>query len=318
MSSQLFDNTVCLAVTFHRAGQHRRIRRGEAEVVSVGNGGNKPDQGQFTIGGGDKSDQGQFSVNKRIFSSDHYQAAMSIAHKFSAWLHNRSVPCPLKRGTELIPVTMLDEVYAELDRAQTEYGVEADALLAEYEQLKQEAQQRLKDLYREDDYATPEQLRRAFWVERRMFDFSPPGEAKLSEAVYQQERNRWQETFAEAEQEVRLALRESMLSLVSHLAEKLQPLSDGKKVVLHESAVNKVVEFLDLFDRRNVLNDQELKVLVAKARQVLNGDGMMTEALRRDETVRDIVSRRMEEVKTGLNFLIKNGPARVISFDEED
>jgi len=43
----------------------------------------------------------------------------------------------------------------------------------------------------------------------------------------------------------------------------------------------------------------------------------MTEALRRDETVRNIVSRRMEEVKSGLNALIKSGPARVISFEED-
>jgi len=305
MGSQLFDNTVCLAVTFHRAGQHRRIRRGEAEVIS-------------SVNNTDKPDQDQFSVGKKIFSSEHYRSAMRIAIKFDVWMHNRAVPCPLKRGTELIPVGMLDEVYAKLDQAQAEYSAEADALLAEYDQLKQEARQKLKDLYREEDYPEPNRLRQSFWVERRMFDFSPPGEAKLSESVYRQERDRWQQTFAEAENEVRLALRESMLVLVSHLAERLKPLPDGKKRKLHGSAVDKVVEFLDLFDRRNVLNDNELKVLVAKARQVLSADNMMTEALREDETIRNIVGRRMEEVKTGLNALIESGPARVISFDEED
>jgi len=304
MSSQLFDNTVCLAVTFHRAGQHRRIRRGEAEVVSTGNSKEKPDQERFSVG-------------KRIFTSDHYLSAERIAGKFDQWLHRRAVPCPLKRGTELIPVGMLDEVYAELDRAQAAYDAEADALLAEYEELKADARRDLKDLYREQDYPSPDALRRAFWVERRMFDFSPPNKAKLSEIVYREERSRWRQTFFDAEIEVKQALRESMLTLVSHLAERLQPSPDGKKKVLHDSAVDKVVEFLELFDRRNVLNDEELKALVVRARRVLNGDGAMADALRQDRTVREIVSRRMEQVKSGLDALIKSGPSRVISFEED-
>jgi len=304
MKSQLFDNTVCLAVTFHRAGQHRRVRRGEAEVVNAFNQGKKPDQDRFSIG-------------KRIFDSEHYRAAMRIAYEFDVWVQRRSVPCPLRRGTHLIPIDLLDEICARLDEAQARYATEADALVAEYDELKQAARMGLKDLYREADYPAPEQLRQSFWVERRMFDFSPPSETKLSEAVYQQERSRWQQTFAEAENEVRQALRESMLTLVSHLAERLEPSPDGKKKVLRDSAVDKVVEFLELFDRRNVLNDKELKALVVRARQVLSEDSVMAEALRQDGAVREIVRRRMEEVKTRLDALVESGPARVITFDEE-
>ena len=304
MSSQLFDNTVCLAVTFHCVGQHRRVRRGEAEVVNAA--------------GGEKADQKMFTIGKKIFDSEHYQNALRVAHDFDAWVKRRAVPCPLKRGIHLIPNGMLDELYTRLDEAQAKYETEADALLAEYDELKREAREGLRDLYREADYPPAELLRRSFWVERRMFDFSPPGEGKLSEAVYKQERARWQQTFAEAEDEVRLALRESMLTLVSHLAERLQPSPDGKRKVLRDSAVDKVVEFLELFDRRNVLNDEELKALVVRARRVLDGDGMMADALREDGTVREIVRRRMEEVKTRLDALVKSGPARVVTFDEED
>jgi len=313
MSNQIFDNTVCLAVTFHRAGQNRRVRRGDAKVITQDKDREEnPDESDI-----EGPDQTQFSIGKRIFASDHWRAAMSIARKFDTWLHIRSLPCPLKRGTELIPLTMLDEVYAKLDQAEAGYKIEAGALLEEYDQLKRESQEKLKDLYREEDYPSPQQLRRAFWVERKLFDFSPPGKMKLSETMFKQERDRWRQTFIKAENEIRLALRESMLMLVSHLAEKLQSTPDGKKKVLRDSAVDKVVEFLDLFDKRNVLNDTELKILVGRARRVLDGDIAMAGALRQDGTVREIVSRRMEEVKSGLDALIKSGPARVISFDEE-
>jgi len=314
MGNRLFDNTVCLAVTFHRAGKNRRVRKSEVNVVPV----SSLKQSEEREEKEEKPDQSLFSTVKQIFESEHYHEAERIAREFDAWVSKRAVPCPLKRGTHLIPIAMLDEVYTRLDNDQAKYDAEADALLAEYDTLKIEARKGLGELYREEDYPKPERLRASFWVGRRIFDFSPPGEGKLSEVVYKQERARWQQTFAEAENEVRLALRESMLALVSHLAERLQPDPDGRRKVLRNPAVDKVVEFLELFDRRNVLNDEELKALVVRARRVLNGDPMMAEALRQDESVREIVRRRMEEVKSRLDVLIKSGPARVISFDEEE
>jgi len=303
--STLFENTVCLAVTFHRPGDTRRFKPGEVEVRRADYADN-----------GEKAAQSMVSASKRIFRNSHYLEAVRIDQKFDAFLIRRALNCPLKRGTYLVPVTLLDEVYEELDKAQAAYEAEATALAAEYDEAKEAARQRLRSLFNEKDYPAVDKLRRQFSVERRLFDFAPPGESKLSDAVYRQERERWADTFASAEEEVKQALRQAYRDLVAHLADRLAPTADGKKRRLHESAVKNLTEFLDLFDKRNVLNDSELQALVEQAKRILNGGGSAN-ALRSNDSLREFVAEQLEEIKGSLDSLITEGPRRVVSFEEE-
>lgn len=263
-----------------------------------------------------KADQSQLGVTKRIFTNGHYAEACRIDRDFQAWLDRVALDSPLKRGTHLIPVTLLDDVYARLDTAQAGYEAEADALASEYDKAKLVARLRLKELYDENDYPSKEDLRARFRVERQLFDFAQPGESKLSEYVYEQEKQRWAESFASAEEEVRQALRQSCRDLVAHLADRLAPTADGKRKRLHASAVENLTEFLDLFDKRNVLNDAELKELVDRARRVLNGDKTV-DVLRDNDTLRDFVRGQMEAIEGSLDTLITDGPRRVVSFEED-
>ena len=307
--SKLFDETVCLGITFHRPGCHRQERRtktGEVEVRMADANGNES-----------KPDQSQLRVTKRIFKHAAYKAAADIDHKLDCWLKNRSLPSPLKRGTHLIPVKMLDEVYERLRSDKVEYEAKADELILAYEGAKDEARGRLKELYREEDYPSPERLRAAFWVEQKLFDFSPAGEGKLSEAIYKEERQKWNGIMDEAETEVKVALRQACLDLVSHLSDILTPKADGKKKRIFQSTVDKMVEFFDLFDKRNVLNDDELKKLVGKAKSFVRGDELFLEGLKNSDDIREMVRTRMEEVKEKLIPLVEEGPRRAISFEED-
>ena len=313
--SALFDRTVCLSVTFHRPGNQRKFRPGEVTV-------DKAD----AAGNGDRADQSQVSASKQIFTNGNYKLAGQVKQQFESWLDVRSLPCPLKKGTHLIPVDLLDEVYTRLDETEREYLARAEDLANEYETAKQTARERLRELYNEADYPTVDQLRKKFSVERKLFDFAPPGETKLSETLYQQERERWSATFAEAETEVRDALRDTARQLVAHLSERLAPTPDGSRKRLHPSAVDNLEEFLSLFDRRNVLDDSELKALVGKARAVLSGVGNgqlfaganKTGILKDDDRLADYVSQEMDGIRRDIDALMSDAPRRALSFDEED
>ena len=307
--SKLFDETVCLGVTFHRPGCHRQERRtrtGEVEVRMTAANGNES-----------KPDQSQLKVTKRIFKHRAYKTAADIDHKLDQWIKQRSLPSPLKRGTHLIPIRVLDEVYERLRRDKAEYEARADELILAYDGAKNEARGRLKELYREEDYPSPERLRAAFWVEQKLFDFSPAGEGKLSEAVYMEERGKWAGIMNEAENEVKQALRQACLDLVTHLSGILSPKADGKRRRIFQSTVDKMTDFFDLFDKRNVLNDDELKKLVEKARGFVRGDEVFVDALKNSDDIREMVRKRMEEVKEKLIPLVEEGPRRVISFEED-
>jgi hypothetical protein len=98
----------------------------------------------------------------------------------------------------------------------------------------------------------------------------------------------------------------------------LEPTADGRKKTFKTATIDKLLEFFELFDRRNVLNDVELKKLVESAKRVLSGGDVLVDALRSDQGVRDIVRDQMENVTKKLDALITEGPRRVVSFEEED
>jgi hypothetical protein len=77
--------------------------------------------------------------------------------------------------------------------------------------------------------------------------------------------------MAEASDEIQQVLRASMSELVGHMRERLQEDPTGKPLKFKESTVSKLVEFLDMFELRNVIDDSELTDLVNKARDLLKG-----------------------------------------------
>lgn len=74
-------------------------------------------------------------------------------------------------------------------------------------------------------------------------------------------------------------------------------------------------DFLKTFDVRNITDDKQLKVQVGKMRQLLKGTN--PELLRTDESNRDFIREKFEEIKKNMAPLIVEKPTRSISFDEE-
>ena len=89
--------------------------------------------------------------------------------------------------------------------------------------------------------------------------------------MFLEERDKAADRMAEAYTEVRQVLREAMIELVAHLRDRLSDQPDDTPQRLRESTVQKLREFLDTFDFRNVTNDEELKDHVERARSLLAG-----------------------------------------------
>lgn len=302
---RLFDNTVCLAVTFRRPGKVRQFKKGTVVVRKKG-----------VAGSQGKANQSRVKASREILNSVHYDACVGIDHKVHAWLACRSLECPLKRGTYLMPIAFLDETYEMLDKAQRAYEKQADALEADFPRLQKQAEEDLAELHDPGVLENANRFRAGFSVERKMFDFSPPDEAKLSESVYKAERKKWADTFSQAEDEVKGALREACRDLVAHLAERLEPAANGKRKSFHHTTIDKILEFFELFDKRNILDDRELKNLVSRGKRILRGGDVLVDGLREDQGMRDIVREQMNGIKEQLDTLIKDAPRRRVSFDD--
>jgi hypothetical protein len=146
-------------------------------------------------------------------------------------------------------------------------------------------------------YGVPEQLR------------------EISAQFFQEEREKAEVAMSEACSEIQQVMRASLLELVSHLRDRLGDQPDGKPQRLRESTLEKLRGFLATFDLRNVVDDQELKEQVDKARALL--EGVNTDALRNMPLIRARVREGMADLAAQMDVLAGDRISRKFRFDEE-
>jgi hypothetical protein len=159
-------------------------------------------------------------------------------------------------------------------------------------------------------YPPVDYFRRGVSNERKLVELGVPEPAKVGEAIYKAERAKAEAMWAEEEQAVAYAMREQFRALVAHLADKLDTTPGGEKKVLKDAALNNLLEWMDLFSRRNVLNDIEMASLVDWSKKVLAG--IDPEVVRKNEKAKSILSGAMNKVIAKLDILLVNAPKRKI------
>jgi hypothetical protein len=291
---RIMDDAVILAITFHRAG----IRR-KADIGLVAT----------------EADKSMLGLTKAIVDSPEYTAAMRVVGDARSWLDKRTLPSPLKRGTYLVPLSMVGDVYDHIAEVVEEYRAKVEEFLLVYPAQVERAREHLADQFQQDNYPTVETLRAAFWIDHQLLDFGVPSAEKIGRELWAREKERAERSWADAVGEIQEALRSAFRGLVGHLAERLEPNADGSKKIFKDTAVEKLVEFIDLFKNRNLTGDVELEGLVAQARNVLAGK--RPDALRKSSTVRGEVAGEMARVSAALDKLLADAPRRKISFEED-
>ncbi len=290
--NKLQDNAVILDLTIRRPGVFR-AERVRAET---------------------SANQRWLNHQKRLFDSDAYDAACRVQDEAKEWCRRRALPAGLS-GYCVFPAAMVPEVYARLDRADEDLAEAADAFVAEYAALRERARAELKDLYREEQYPSPEAMRAKFRIERRLVELGTPGEDKIGKEFAEYERRKAKERWRAMEEDVAAGLREAFSELVGHLVERLAPAPNGGRKRLHETALEGLREFTDLFSKRNLLGDAELEQLVERARRLIAGKDVSV--LRENDLWRQRLSQQMAEVKAGVDRLLTAAPRRDIKFEEE-
>lgn len=257
-----------------------------------------------------------FSINKRLLTSAAYKELCDEAYSTTNWVAKRQVPGDLQLAASYhaIPVASVAEVDSYVNESELRYMDAVSRFLAEYEECKERARDELKDSYREADYRPTTQLQRCFWVEKKWIELGVPSESKLGTFISEIERAKVARQWEEDAAAVTMALRSGLADLVGGLAERLKPAPDGTKRRLHESALTSTLEWLELFNNRNVLNDTECEVLVTKARRLLQGKSV--ELLRENDFFRGRLANQMDEIKQAVDKLITDAPGRRIVLED--
>jgi len=180
-----------------------------------------------------------------------------------------------------------------------------------YPELVEGARARLRTLFDVRDYPPVETVRAAFGFSWRYITFRVPETlVAIDRAMFEREREKAAQHWAEAAAAIQALLRANMVELVAHMVERLTPNADEKQKVFKGSTVSNLSEFLRDFDARNIVDDQELAAVVARARELL--DGVDPSTLRDSGEVRAAVHSGFARIQRQLDVMVTNRPARRI------
>jgi len=222
---------------------------------------------------------------------------------------------PFEPGIHLLPIGLIETVDARLREFQTDRQELVATFLDAYPRLCQEAAGRLRTLYNPLDYPPVEEVRAEFTCSWQYISYGVPQQLReVSERMFKEEREKAAERMSEAYTEVQQVLREAMAEMVAHLRDRLTDQPDGTPQRLRESTMQKLREFLDTFDFRNVTDDQELKEQVERARALLAGT--TTDAIRNTAELRGRVREGMAEISQRLQAMVSDRVGRKFRFDE--
>lgn len=266
----------------------------------------------------DTLDADMYHFTKDLIDRKALSEINSLDNWMRQWVRRRAVNTTMLRGgLQMMPVAMIEAV----DDTVAKYAERRKELVAKladrWDELKEEARVKLGDRhFREQDYAAAEQVAAAFQTKARWWVFDVPQALKnLDRALYERESARLKAEMSTAFDEVRDGLRAMLADLLDHLVERLGQNPDGSKRIFRDTAVENLTEFLNLFDGRNVTDDDEMAGLVDKCKKVLGG--REPDSIRKAEDVREYVRGGLADVKAKLDTMVTTR-RRAFALDAEE
>jgi hypothetical protein len=259
------------------------------------------------------ADKALIRVSKTLLDSPELQAIRTLDGDIRHFLYDMCLPFEV--GIHLLPLCLVETVDERLHEFKDKRRVLVESFLGAYPRLCQEAAGRLRTLYNPADYPPVDEVRSHFTLSWQYVSYGVPEQLReISARFFEEEREKAVVAMSEACTEIQQVMRASLLELVCHLRDRLGDQQDGKPQRLRESTLQKLRDFLGTFDLRNVVDDQELKEQVDKARALL--EGVNTDALRNMPLIRAQGREGMAELAAHMDVLAGDRISRKFRFDE--
>jgi len=239
------------------------------------------------------------------------KTTIQMARKF---LNKSALPFPMT-GLYLVPKDSIVDIDGHLDIMKNEFWSKVEAFVGFYRDARDEARQGLGNLFNETDY--PENIREKFRFEWRFLLLDIPSRASiLSPEIYLREKEKFQNLMAETRELATIALREEFGEIISHMVEKLNGNGDGRPKVFRSNMVNRINEFLDGFQDRNLFQDEKLAGLVEQTKAMVGGLNNPY-AFQCNEVLRKKITSDFDRLKISIDEAIEELPRRRIRINND-
>jgi hypothetical protein len=287
--SDIAQKTVFLSVHFGRFGNSRKA---DVEV---------------------KTDalQSRFSTSKRLLESEELSNVRKADSAFTTWLDS-PVRCWRygKAGMRMVPWSQFEEIYnACVKYQQVDRPVLVQKFLDVYLEQVEQAKIDLKEQAADVEFPSIDEVRSEFAFEFDILNFGTPDKLKIvSPAVYEAEKQKQVKALADASVELRDSMRFVCSEMVNKLLDAVTPSSDGKKKKIFDTTVDKLQEFLNSFDLRNVTDDAVLQAEIGKLKGIMAG--VDADKLRESENLKVDLAAKLNEAKVQLASIVGNRVSR--------
>jgi hypothetical protein len=217
-------------------------------------------------------------------------------------------------GMRLIKIDRIEWMNEQVATLQADLQKAKEALYEVWDQVKQDARNRLAKLYVEGDYNFD--VRQAIWLTISYPSVQPdPKLAKLGKELFDREMQKFAIKFDEAAQAAEQALREEFAGMIAAVAERLESgeSEDGKKRVLQQRAVDNIVEFANRFRAISVGDNAELDALVHQAEQL--AVGLDAKAMKKDDEQRANMREAFAKLQSAVSAHVVKQAERSIEFE---
>jgi hypothetical protein len=296
------ENSICLALQRGKLGNSRKVSTAKIET---------------------KADRAMLKLSKQLLDSPEYDAIKSLDGRIGKYLDSYALPSVLPHSDAVwfIPLGLVTRIQTKLLDFSAERKQLVKAFVAAYPQRVREAAEgeraKLGEFADINDYPPVHDIEEKFYLDWQYVEFGVSDKLRqIDSKLFEQERQRNERQWAEATVVAQQTLRACMAKLVDHMVDRLSGNEDGKPKRFNDTLITNVNEFLGVFDARNITNDQELKVLVDRARQIVRG--VDPEVLRNNDSTRAYVARGFEQIKGRLDGMMTAVPKRAYRLDDED
>ena len=210
-------------------------------------------------------------------------------HQARNTVQKHTLPFPIT-SLYLIPKESLGIVDEALEGFRERFWIKVNDFVDQYDLAREEARTVLGDLFNETDY--PEEISTKFKFEWRFLTLDLPMKSKiLTPEIYKREKDKFEAMMEETRQMATEALATELGEIVTQLVERLN--GNGKGKSINSAMLNKMRDFFDAFETKNLFDDEKLNEVVAQAHSVV--DGISPYGLKYNEVMRKRITDAMSD-----------------------
>lgn len=299
----IFEKAICYSVDLKAPGSSRRV---------------KADQ----IGDDDDSlirtdaDPDEIKVSKDILTSEEYKAIKNHDAETRKYVKTIALKSILKNGIYLLAIDTLEDVD---EHVHTRLGTRRKLIKSffkAYPDIVAAKKKTLRSLFDPSEFPEPERLARKFKEHVEIFDFGVPGTLRnISRKLFEREKHKTEAMWKEAQGEIIQGIRVGLLKLIKRASSSLAVKDDGKKRQFRKSLVEEIQQFLEMFDKRNIFNDDELSKLVKQAKRIIgdNPPAAVVKQAGSNEFYRAAMQNEFAKLEGQLGTLVEESETRKIT-----